>query len=152
MKFLGSWVKCKAKFYAVKVPQSNYLSTVILIFTMSGDVLFFKGIFCHVWKFLQSICDCLVYEAFWGRFMRFFRVNIVGSILGCAKKCLFQGLAQPEGPPQTECWYFPVLPDLIQGTNIIIFLKIMKPVPSLGMDDTGWYKPYSTYFGINSPW
>ena len=27
---------------------------------------------------------------------------------------------------ETECWYFPVLPDLSQGTDIIKFIKVMK--------------------------
>ena len=31
--------------------------------------------------------------------------------------------AQPKGTPETECWYFPVLPDSSQGTDIIQFLK-----------------------------
>ena len=34
--------------------------------------------------------------------------------------------AQPKGTPETKCWYFPVLPDLSQGTDIIQFLKVMK--------------------------
>ena len=34
--------------------------------------------------------------------------------------------AQPEGTPETKCWYIPVLPDLSQGTNIIQFIKVMK--------------------------
>ena len=34
--------------------------------------------------------------------------------------------AQPEGTPETECWYFPVLPDSSQGTDIIQFIKVMK--------------------------
>ena len=34
--------------------------------------------------------------------------------------------AQPEGTPETECWYFTVLPDLSQGTDIIQFVKVMK--------------------------
>ena len=34
--------------------------------------------------------------------------------------------AQPEGTPKTECWYFPVLPDSSQGTDIIQFIKVMK--------------------------
>ena len=33
-----------------------------------------------------------------------------------------------EGTPETECWYFPVLPDLSQGTDIIQFLKVMYTV------------------------
>ena len=37
--------------------------------------------------------------------------------------------AQPEGTPETECWYFPVLPDLSQGTDIIQFIKVMKFKP-----------------------
>ena len=32
--------------------------------------------------------------------------------------------AQPEGTPETECWYFPVVPDLSQGTDINI--KVLK--------------------------
>ena len=32
---------------------------------------------------------------------------------------------QPERTPKTECWYFLVLPELSQGTNIILFLKVM---------------------------
>ena len=35
--------------------------------------------------------------------------------------------AQPEGTPETECWYFPVLPDSSRCTDIIQFLKVMKP-------------------------
>ena len=31
-----------------------------------------------------------------------------------------------EGTPETECWYFPVLPDLNKCTDIIQFLKVMK--------------------------
>ena len=34
--------------------------------------------------------------------------------------------AQPEGTPETECWYFPVLPDSSQSTDIIQFIKVMK--------------------------
>ena len=34
--------------------------------------------------------------------------------------------AQPEGSPETECWYFPVLPDSSQGIGIIQFLKVMN--------------------------
>ena len=34
--------------------------------------------------------------------------------------------AQPEGTPETECWYFPVFPDSSQGTDIIQFIKVMK--------------------------
>ena len=34
--------------------------------------------------------------------------------------------AQPEGTPETECWYFPVLPDSSQGTDIIQLIKVMK--------------------------
>ena len=34
--------------------------------------------------------------------------------------------AQPEGTPETECWYFPVLPDSSQGTDIIQLVKVMK--------------------------
>ena len=34
--------------------------------------------------------------------------------------------AQSEGTPETECWYFPVLPDSSQGTDIIQFVKVMK--------------------------
>ena len=31
-----------------------------------------------------------------------------------------------EGTPETECWYFPVIPDSSQGTDIIQFIKVMK--------------------------
>ena len=31
-----------------------------------------------------------------------------------------------EGTPKTECWYFPVLPNLSQDTDIIQFIKVMK--------------------------
>jgi hypothetical protein len=34
--------------------------------------------------------------------------------------------AQPEGPPETECWYFPVLPNSSQDTDIIQVIKVMK--------------------------
>ena len=34
--------------------------------------------------------------------------------------------AQPERTPETECWYFPVLPNSSQGTDIIQFVKVMK--------------------------
>ena len=33
---------------------------------------------------------------------------------------------QPEGTPETECWYFPVLPNSSQGTDIIQFINVMK--------------------------
>ena len=33
--------------------------------------------------------------------------------------------AQPEGTPLTECWYFPVLPDLSQGTDITQFIMLV---------------------------
>ena len=35
-------------------------------------------------------------------------------------------MAQPEGTPDTECWYFPVLPDSSQGTDIFQFLNVMN--------------------------
>ena len=38
-------------------------------------------------------------------------------------------MAQPKGTPETECWYFPVLPDQSQGTDIIQFIKVMKLKP-----------------------
>ena len=34
--------------------------------------------------------------------------------------------AQPEGTPLTSCSYFPVLPDLSQGTDIIQLIKVIK--------------------------
>ena len=34
--------------------------------------------------------------------------------------------AQPKGTPETECWYFFVLPDLSQGIDIIQFINVMK--------------------------
>ena len=36
--------------------------------------------------------------------------------------------AQPEGTPETECWYFPVLPNSSQGTDIIQFVKYDEAV------------------------
>ena len=40
--------------------------------------------------------------------------------------------AQPEEPPEIEYWYFPVRPKSSQGTDIIEFKKVIKPVPSTG--------------------
>ena len=37
--------------------------------------------------------------------------------------------AQPKGTPETKCWYFSVLLDLSQGTDIIQFMKVMKLQP-----------------------
>ena len=34
--------------------------------------------------------------------------------------------AQPRGTPETDCLYFPALPDSGQGTDIIQFIKVMK--------------------------
>ena len=34
--------------------------------------------------------------------------------------------AEPEETPDTECWYFSVLPNSSQGTNIIQFINLMK--------------------------
>ena len=31
-----------------------------------------------------------------------------------------------EGTLETKCWYFPVLPDSSQGTDIIQFIKVVK--------------------------
>ena len=31
-----------------------------------------------------------------------------------------------EGTPKTKCWYFPLLPDSSQGTEIIQFINVMK--------------------------
>ena len=38
--------------------------------------------------------------------------------------------AQAEGTPETERWYFSVLHDSSQGTDIIQFIKAMKLKPS----------------------
>ena len=42
--------------------------------------------------------------------------------------------AKPEGTHETECRYFPVLPDLSHSTDIIQFLKVMySTVHALGL-------------------
>ena len=37
--------------------------------------------------------------------------------------------AHLEGTPNIECWYFPELPNSSQGTDIILFLNVMKLHP-----------------------
>ena len=37
--------------------------------------------------------------------------------------------AQPEGTPMTESWYFPVIPNLSQVTDIIQLIKMTKLKP-----------------------
>ena len=45
---------------------------------------------------------------------------------GSTGKYQHEVLGVPEGTPETEYWYFPVLPDLSQGTDIIQFIKVIK--------------------------
>ena len=77
---------------------------------------------------LQGNCTLVqqILNAACGSFKTFFRSESVPrQEEGSTEK--YQD--EVEGPPKTECWYFPVLPDFSQGTDIIQFIKVMKLQP-----------------------
>ena len=65
--------------------------------------------------------------------------GLCGQVLYCTELCCTESVPRQEegstgkyqheveGVP--ECWYFPVLPNSSQGTDIIQFIKVMKFMP-----------------------
>ena len=52
--------------------------------------------------------------------------SVPGQEEGSTRKYQHEVEGVPEGTPETKCWYFPVLPNSNQCTDIIHFIKVIK--------------------------